>query len=152
MAFGRARCSARHYGLCAIDRKYPEAGLLSGYSPQTPEAYRIPALSLPFWSPRSSRRIPRIVWLTNYTRDVTLSIYVNYLFNRLVAPTHEVRLCDDAECEEFIRSHHPELVETYLSLQIGAARADLWRVLVLLTHGGSISTLTLHFRGRPNIC
>ncbi|MCP3381229.1 mannosyltransferase [Bradyrhizobium sp. CCGUVB4N] len=98
--------------------------------------YRIPAQSPPLLPPRAPRRIPRIVWLTNYTSDVTLPIYVNYLFNRYLAPTHEFRFCDDAECEAFVRSSHPELAETYLSLQIGAAKADFWRVLVLLTHGG----------------
>ena len=98
--------------------------------------YRIPAHSPPLLRSRAPRRIPRIVWLTNYTSDVTLAVYVNYLFNRTIAPTHEFRFCGDAECEAFIRNHYPQLVETYLSLQIGAAKADLWRVLVLLTHGG----------------
>jgi mannosyltransferase OCH1-like enzyme len=98
--------------------------------------YRIPAHSPPLLRSRAPRRIPRIVWLTNYTSDVTLAVYLNYLFNRTIAPTHEFRFCDDAACEALIRSRYPELVETYLSLQIGAAKADLWRVLVLLTHGG----------------
>lgn len=98
--------------------------------------YRIPALWPPLLRARAPRRIPRIVWLTNYTHDVTLSIYVNYLFNRLIAPTHEFGLCDDGQCEAFIREHYPELTETYLSLTIGAAKADLWRILVLRTYGG----------------
>ncbi|MGW1425737.1 glycosyltransferase family 32 protein [Bradyrhizobium manausense] len=111
--------------------------------------YRIPALSPPLLSPRAPRQIPRVVWLTNYTHDVTLSIYVNYLFNRLVAPTHEFRFCDDPECEAFIKSHHPDFVETYLSLQIGAAKADLWRVLVLLTNGGVYLDVDAAFSWSP---
>ncbi|MCP3460409.1 glycosyltransferase family 32 protein [Bradyrhizobium sp. CCGUVB23] len=111
--------------------------------------YRIPVLSPPLLPTRAPRRIPRIVWLTNYTSDVTLSIYVNYLFNRYLAPTHEFRFCDDAACEAFVRSRHSELVETYLSLQIGAARADLWRVLVLLTHGGVYLDIDAAFSWPP---
>jgi len=98
--------------------------------------YRIPPLAFPLLSARTPRRIPRIVWQTNYTPYVTLSIYVNYLFNRLIAPTHEFQFCNDGECEAFVRDYYPELIETYLSLQIGAARADLWRILVLRTCGG----------------
>jgi mannosyltransferase OCH1-like enzyme len=86
---------------------------------------------------RPIRLVARIVWQTNYTKRVTLSIYVNYLFNRLIAPTFEFRFCDDAECEEFITKRQPvEVVAAYLGLQIGAAKADFWRVLVLSTYGG----------------
>ncbi|MGY3690556.1 mannosyltransferase OCH1-like enzyme [Bradyrhizobium sp. USDA 3240] len=89
--------------------------------------------------------------MTNYTADVTLSVYVNYLFNRCMAPTHEFRFCSDVECEAFVRSQHPEHIETYLSLRIGAARTDFWRVLVLLAHGGVYVDIDAAFCWPPEL-
>ncbi|MCL2716484.1 MAG: mannosyltransferase [Alphaproteobacteria bacterium] len=98
--------------------------------------YTLPAVAKP-WRHSASAGIPRIFWLTNYTNKVTLSIYVNYLFNRLMAPTFEFRFCGDEECDRFIRENFsPEIHDCYSRLQIGAAKADLWRVLVLFVHGG----------------
>jgi mannosyltransferase OCH1-like enzyme len=99
--------------------------------------YRIPDVWPPLLRTSNAKKIPRIVWQTNYTKEVTLSVYVNYLFNRFIAPTYEFRFYGDSECEEFVKASQPsEMFEAYSRLQIGAAKADLWRVLVLLTHGG----------------
>jgi mannosyltransferase OCH1-like enzyme len=99
--------------------------------------YRIPDRWPPLLATSKAKAIPRIVWQTNYSRDVTLSLYLNYLVNRLMAPTSEFRFCDDDECEEFITKRQPpEVAAAYIGLQIGAARADLWRVIVLSTYGG----------------
>ena len=98
--------------------------------------YTIPAVAKPLRH-AASGGIPRIFWLTNYTNEVTLSIYVNYLFNRLMAPTFEFRFCSDEECDGLIKENFsPEVHDCYSRLQIGAAKADLWRVLVMLVHGG----------------
>jgi len=99
--------------------------------------YTIPAVAAPLLRPSTSKKIPRTIWITNYTRDVTLSIYVNYLFNRMMAPTFEFRLFGDDDCERFIKeTFSPEIHACYSRLQIGAAMADLWRILVLLDRGG----------------
>ncbi len=99
--------------------------------------YRIPAVSPAKRQTGSEKNIPRIFWQTNYSADVTLSVYVNYLFNRLLTPTFEHRFCDDDECQKFVRERcSREMYECYSRLQIGAAKADLWRVLVLLHEGG----------------
>jgi mannosyltransferase OCH1-like enzyme len=72
-----------------------------------------------------------------YLREVTLSVYVNYLFNRWMAPTFEFRFCGDEACDKFIKENFSaEIYDCYSRLQIGAAKADLWRVLVLFAHGG----------------
>jgi mannosyltransferase OCH1-like enzyme len=76
------------------------------------------------------------VWLTNYSDQVTLSVYVNYLINRLIAPTHEFRFSGDTQCQEFIASQSAEMNQAYGRLQIGAARADLWRIAILHRNGG----------------
>jgi mannosyltransferase OCH1-like enzyme len=99
--------------------------------------YTLPRSASALLRPSSPKAIPRIVWLTNYTNQVTLSIYVGYLFNRLMAPTFEFRFCDDDDCAEFIKTHFPaEVYDSYARLQIGAAKADFWRILTLLQHGG----------------
>lgn len=81
--------------------------------------------------------IPRILWQTNYSRRVTLQVYTCFRFNRLLAPTCAYRFHGDAECDRFVEETYPGAVaEAYRRLRIGAARADFWRILVLLKHGG----------------
>lgn len=99
--------------------------------------YTIPSCAPALVRSSSPRAIPRIVWLTNYTNKVTLSVYANYLFNRLMAPTFEFRFCNDDDCASFIKERFPgEIYDCYSRLQIGAAKADLWRILTLLANGG----------------
>lgn len=99
--------------------------------------YTIPSFAPPLRRSRTEKKIPRIVWQTNYTNRVTLPIYVNWLFNRVMAPTFEFRYCSDEDCLTFIKDNFSsEIYDLYSRVQIGAARADLWRILVLLTHGG----------------
>lgn len=83
------------------------------------------------------RRIPRIVWQTNYSGRVTWQVYACFRFNRLLSSTHDYRFCDDEACDRFVRENYPgEIWRAYQSLQVGAARADFWRILVLLKFGG----------------
>lgn len=99
--------------------------------------YIIPSSSPALFRVSALSAIPRIVWLTNYTNKVTLSVYTNYLFNRLMAPTFEFRFCDDGDCAKFIKDHFSsEIYDRYSRLQIGAAKADFWRILTLIAHGG----------------
>ncbi len=99
--------------------------------------FKMPPVSPPLWRSSRPQAVARTLWQTNYTDTVTLPVYVNYLWNRLMAPTHEHRYCNDDVCAEFIRTHFPGAIhEAYSRLQIGAARADFWRVLVLLKEGG----------------
>lgn len=51
--------------------------------------------------------------------------------------TYEHRFWLDEDQLEFIRAKYPgPIFEAYHNLRIGAARADLWRILVLLEYGG----------------
>ena len=93
----------------------------------------------------TSSAIPLTIWQTNFTNRVTLPVYLNYLFNRLMAPHHEHRFMVTDERETFIREHFPpEILEAYLQLQIGAAQADLWRLLVLQKYGGVYMDIDAH--------
>jgi len=94
---------------------------------------------------QSRQMIPAIIWQTNFTNRVTLPVYLNYLFNKLMAPHYEHRFMVTDEREAFIRENFPlEFLEAYLQLQIGAAQADLWRLLVLQKFGGVYMDIDAH--------
>ncbi len=91
------------------------------------------------------RLIPAIIWQTNFTSRVTLPVYINYLFNRIMSPTFAYRFMTTAERDTFVRdSYPPTIYSAYRRLQIGAAQADYWRLLVLLKHGGVYMDIDAH--------
>jgi len=93
----------------------------------------------------TSSAIPLAIWQTNFTNRVTLPVYLNYLFNRLIAPNHEHRFMATEERKAFVREHFSaEVFEAYEQLQIGAAQADLWRLLVLQKYGGVYMDIDAH--------
>jgi mannosyltransferase OCH1-like enzyme len=99
--------------------------------------FRLPARARPLHATRTPSVIPRILWQTNYTDRVTLPVYLNYLFNRLMSPTFEYRFMITEARADFVRDHcSRETFDCYSRLQIGAAQADFWRLLVLYEHGG----------------
>jgi mannosyltransferase OCH1-like enzyme len=62
-----------------------------------------------------------------------------------MSPTFAYRFMVTAERDTFIRhSYPPTIYSTYRRLQIGAAQADYWRLLVLLTHGGVYMDIDAH--------
>lgn len=107
--------------------------------------FQIPETAPPRRRARGDQAIPRIVWITNYTDRVTLPVYVNYLFNRWMAPDYTFRYASDAAREAFIaEAYPPDILASYRRLKIGAARADYWRALVLYRHGGVYMDIDAH--------
>ena len=101
------------------------------------QRFIIPKYSKPLLKSKKSTLIPRKIWQTNYTKAVTLSVYFNYLWNRFIAPTFEHHYWSDDDCLLFIEQNFSvEIIEAFKKIQIGAAKADFWRTLVLLRHGG----------------
>lgn len=99
--------------------------------------YEIPAFSKPLVRSKKSPTIPKLLWQTNYTKKVTLPVYINYIWNRMLAPTFEYRLFSDEDCLTYVKQHFDgPVADAYARLQVGAARADFWRVLVLWREGG----------------
>jgi len=99
--------------------------------------FLIPSKSYPFFRPKNDKRIPRIIWQTNFTNQVTLALYFNYLWNRFFSMTYEYRFFNDDDCIDYIKKNFDEeTLNLYYSINIGAAKADLWRILVLLREGG----------------
>ncbi len=109
------------------------------------QRFTLPAYAQPWWPSRRSSAVPRIIWQTNFTDKVTLPVYLNYLFNRLMAPSFEYRFMITEARANFIRANFsPEIFEAYSRLQVGAAQADFWRVLVLQQHGGVYLDIDAH--------
>ncbi len=110
----------------------------------------IPAYLAPKGAPPANGRIPRVVWQTNYTRRVTKQVFMCFRFNRFLSSTYEYHLFDDEQCDRFVQDNYPgEINRAYKRLRIGASKADFWRILVLLKHGGIYLDIDANFTARP---
>ena len=99
--------------------------------------FTIPKQSDPLIKSSIPYTIPKIIWQTNYTNKVSLPVYCNYLFNRVISPDYEYRYMGHEDREEFLRDNAPkEVFEAFQKLTDGAAQADLWRLFVLNFYGG----------------
>ena len=107
--------------------------------------FTLPKQAKPIIQRKSQTTIPKTLWQTNFTDHVTLPVYINYLFNRLLAYDYSYRLMTTEDRAAFIQSNFPpEIFEGYSKIQIGAAQADLWRLLVLYKHGGVYMDIDAH--------
>ncbi|AXY43651.1 glycosyltransferase [Halomonas sp. JS92-SW72] len=106
--------------------------------------FTLPEQAAPLLKDGKVGPIPRIIWQTNFTNRVTLPVYLNYLFNRLMAPRFEYRFMITEARRKFIGEYYPEILPHYERLQIGAAQADFWRLLVLHKHGGVYLDIDAH--------
>jgi mannosyltransferase OCH1-like enzyme len=107
--------------------------------------FSIPHTADPIFSRPHKHKIPKVIWQTNYTDRVTIAVYFNYLCNRWLSPTYSYRFMDTAERARFIDEQFPgRVAEAYAKLQIGAAQADLWRLLVLHRFGGVYLDIDAH--------
>lgn len=107
--------------------------------------FTLPEYAAPWLAPKHDAIVPRTIWQTNFTNKVTLPVYLNYLFNRLMAPRFEYRFMITDARKAFIAEHYNnEINQQYDRLQIGAAQADFWRLLVLQKHGGVYLDIDAH--------
>lgn len=107
--------------------------------------FTIPEYSKPIISSKKSTLIPRIIWQTNYTNRVSLPMYLNYLFNRLMSLSYEYRYVSTEARLAYIESNMSEEISSaFKMLTDGAAQADLWRLLVLNREGGIYMDIDAH--------
>jgi len=84
-----------------------------------------------------SQKIQKNIWQTNYSNKVSLPIYLNYLFNRLMSLSYDYHYVSTEDRLIFIKKNASnEIVKAYERLNDGAAQADVWRLLVLQYRGG----------------
>lgn len=98
--------------------------------------------TIPEYSPakiksKQNTRITKTIWQTNYSNKVTLPVYANYLFNRLMSLSYDYRYVSTEDREAYIKANADERTfNAYSKLTDGAAQADFWRVFTLLQEGG----------------
>lgn len=107
--------------------------------------FQIPKESKAFFTRRTPNKIAKIIWQTNYTNNVSLPVYVNYLFNRLMSLDWEYRYVSTEDRLDFMRSHaSQQIANAFEQLTDGASQADLWRLFVLNYYGGVYMDIDAH--------
>lgn len=93
----------------------------------------------------AKRKIPKIIWQTNYTEKVTMPVKATWIFNLLLSPGYNYYLHTDEEQKEYVKKFFPgRPFKLFSSLTVGAARSDLWRLLVLYREGGVYIDMDAH--------
>ena len=107
--------------------------------------FTIPTYSAPLISSKKQTKIPKIIWQTNYTNKVSLPVYLNYLYNRLMSLSYEYRYVSTEDRLRFFEENAPkDILNAYKKLNDGAAQADLWRLFVLNEIGGIYMDIDAH--------
>ncbi|QOY55234.1 glycosyl transferase [Candidatus Sulfurimonas marisnigri] len=107
--------------------------------------FKIPEISKPIFASKKISKIPKIIWQTNYTNNVSLPVYLNYLFNRLMSLDHEYRYVSTEARLEYMKTNAPkEMSEAFEQLTDGASQADFWRMFVLNHIGGTYMDIDAH--------
>lgn len=105
----------------------------------------IPKESKAFFPSKKVTQIPKIIWQTNYTNNVSLPVYINYLFNRLMSLDWEYRYVSTEDRLIFIQTHaSKQLSDAFEQLTDGASQADLWRLFTLNFYGGVYMDIDAH--------
>ncbi|MSN96546.1 glycosyl transferase [Campylobacter sp. FMV-PI01] len=82
-------------------------------------------------------KIPNTIWQINYTYEVSLPVYINFKFNRLLSKKWNYRHFSNDDATEFIKKNSDEeTFRLYNLLNDGAAKADFFRMFVLYKFGG----------------
>lgn len=107
--------------------------------------FTIPEQSAPIIKDSNPKTITKIIWQTNYTNHVSLPVYINYLFNRLMSLDWEYRYVSTEVRLEFIKTYGSErYAKAFEQLTDGAAQADFWRLFVLNYYGGVYMDIDAH--------
>lgn len=80
--------------------------------------------------------IPRIIHQTYRSHSLPDGLQNMVNTWRDVNPGWDVKLYNDTECLNLVRSNFPEYLDAYLALPKNVERADFFRYMVVLLHGG----------------
>lgn len=98
--------------------------------------------TIPEFSPATRKlakpiHINPTIWQTNYSNQVTLPVYCNYLVNRLLSREFDYRYVSTEAREAYIKANADERTfNAYSQLTDGASQADFWRIFTLYKEGG----------------
>ncbi len=107
--------------------------------------FTIPLRSKAIIKSKQEYKIPKIIWQTNYSNKVSLPVYLNYLFNRLMSLDYEYRYVSTEDRLTFLKENaSEELYNAFEKLTDGASQADVWRLFVLNHIGGVYMDIDAH--------
>jgi mannosyltransferase OCH1-like enzyme len=81
--------------------------------------------------------IPKVIYQTWLTKDLPIEV-ISYIEEFMkMNPEYRREFYDDADVERYIQENYEERIyQAYKHLNIGAAKADFWRYLILYKKGG----------------
>jgi mannosyltransferase OCH1-like enzyme len=81
--------------------------------------------------------IPKTIYQTWYTKKLPEKIKNSVDSMLKVNPNYSYELYDDIDCLNFLKNNYgSQVIKAYESLNVGAAKADLWRYAILYKNGG----------------
>ena len=90
----------------------------------------------------SMDKIPKIIWQTYFTKDLPHQAQEASVTWRRQNYGYKYKLRDDADIEQYIvRRWNKKTYAFFKALPLGVMKADLWRYLILVTHGGIYSDI-----------
>lgn len=107
--------------------------------------FTIPFHAKALYQTKTSYKIPKKIWQTNYTNVVTLPVYLNYLCNRVLAFDYEYNYVSTEARDTFLQNNaSSELYQAFSQLTDGASQADVWRLFILNHTGGVYMDIDAH--------
>jgi hypothetical protein len=90
--------------------------------------------------------IPKVRFCTAPFKRNAIPVAISAILQaeRARSPDYEVRYFDDASRDAFVRCHFPQFLSHYRKLP-WACQSDLWRLMVMYTHGGAYADITARF-------
>ena len=81
--------------------------------------------------------IPKRIYQTWKYHELPDGISLTIQDMKKLNPSYEFYMYDDADIDNFVNKYYPgEIANAYNMLNIGTAKADLWRYLILYKYGG----------------
>jgi mannosyltransferase OCH1-like enzyme len=108
---------------------------------------RIDFLSDIEYTKNTNPKIPRIIHQTYPTKKLPSEIIENIRNLKRLNPNWEFRFYDDSDIEKYIKKEYPYFFRNYRSInpKYGAARADLFRYLLIYKEGGCYLDIKSYF-------
>jgi len=76
---------------------------------------------------------PKIIYMTHKTLDHIEKHSVNW---QKLNPDYQIKLYDDAMCQDFLKSVNPLYYDIFMHIPDGPIKCDFWRLCVLYEYGG----------------
>lgn len=86
--------------------------------------------------PSESQLIPRVVFISWTTRKLGRSMFTSIMTILHHNPEYELIFFTDVDVDRFVCANFPQFAPPFSKLRAGAARIDVWRMLVIYQFGG----------------